>query len=245
MLESETKAFDVPMHGPGIFRRLWETKNLEDDDIAALASLSWMRQHIDAHGRVECGDQLSLLSSGIVFRQRSTSAGLRRPISMVLPGDICSYEWMTGRSPPSSLVAVTPCTVMRAPKGQVIDLCEQYPNVLDAILSNLAVDTAVTEELLLSVGHRTAIERLAHFLCELEFRLRRMRLADNAQYPLHMTQADIGDYLALSAVHVNRTMQELRRRGLIRSTGTRIDLLEQDELQRIAGFSPAYLIDAR
>lgn len=245
MLASNVKPFETPMPGPVIFKRLWETGLLKNNEVAALAGLSWTRQNVPADGSIDSRRDLCLLSSGMVFRQRTMEDGVRRLMSLVVPGDICCYAIVTGHMTLSTLCAVTPCTVMRAPMEEVITLCEHYPNILAALLANLSIDTAVTEELLLSIGHRTALERMAHFLCELEFRLRRVRLADHAQFLLNMTQADMGAYLALSAVHVNRTLQELRRRGLVRTVGARINLLDQAELQRIAGFSPAYLTDAR
>lgn len=245
MIESHIAIPESIMAGPAIFRRLWDTNLMKPDDVSALASLPWTRQHVAAHDTIHPKDDLCMLSSGMIFRQRSLENGDRCLMSLVVPGDICCYATITGSKPPSAMIAVTTCTVMRAPMEEVLEVCERHPNVLAAILSNLSVDNAVTEELLLSVGHRTALERMAHFLCELEFRFRRMRLSDNAQYLLSMTQADIGDYLALSAVHVNRTMQELRRRGLVRSVGARVNLLDRKELQRIANFSPAYLTDAR
>jgi DNA-binding transcriptional regulator LsrR (DeoR family) len=56
-----------------------------------------------------------------------------------------------------------------------------------------------------------------------------------------MTQAEIGHHLGLTPVHVNRTIQELRRRQLIRTNSTGVDLLDLTLLQRVAGFSPRYL----
>ncbi|TQF31853.1 winged helix-turn-helix domain-containing protein [Bradyrhizobium sp. UNPA324] len=42
-------------------------------------------------------------------------------------------------------------------------------------------------------------------------------------------------------VHVNRTIQELRHRGLIAWEGSEIGLLQPDELRKLADFAPDYL----
>lgn len=229
--------------GPAIFRRLWGTGLLDAGDMHALAHLGWERREVKARNPFDPGENLCILSSGFGFRQRNTAGGVHSFVSLIVPGDICSYVFVTGNASQPVFSAATPCMLMQAPLQTVSLLCEKHPNILAAILSNLAVDKSTTEELVTSLGCRTALERVAHFLCEVEFRLRRMGLVDNMQFQFQLTQAEIGEYLALSAVHVNRTLQELRRRELIRTQGARISLLDRDELQKLAGFSLDYLQD--
>ena len=50
--------------------------------------------------------------------------------------------------------------------------------------------------------------------------------------------------MGLSVVHVNRTLQLLRRRSLITWQGDTVTILDLDGLRRLAEFDPAYL-DAR
>ncbi|MCQ4005284.1 winged helix-turn-helix domain-containing protein, partial [Klebsiella pneumoniae] len=68
-----------------------------------------------------------------------------------------------------------------------------------------------------------------------------MGLARNSQFEFPLTQAEVGEYLGLSTVHVNRTLQVLRHRELIRSSAGRIQILKLDELREVAGFDPSYL----
>lgn len=55
---------------------------------------------------------------------------------------------------------------------------------------------------------------MAHLLCELDVRIAMAGLADQDGFSLTMTQEDFADCLGLSSVHVNRTLAELRGRGL-------------------------------
>ena len=64
---------------------------------------------------------------------------------------------------------------------------------------------------------------------------------DQADFRLPLTQTELGDATGLSSVHVNRTMQELRRMGLILSRGNVHSILDWDQLQMTADFSPEYL----
>ncbi len=162
--------------------------------------------------------------------------------ALVLPGDPCWYTFLTGAPPTTELRAITTCTLMQISLDDFLTMAEERTEVLATLLSHMAVEAATAEELLLSVSKRTALVRTAHFLCELEFRLHRMGLSSQSQYLLHLTQAEIGKYLGLSAVHVNRTLQELRRRGLLRTNGTHV-ALDHGGMRDLADFSPAYLID--
>ena len=56
-----------------------------------------------------------------------------------------------------------------------------------------------------------------------------------------VTQAEIGDALGLSTVHVNRVLQELRGNGLISFKASTVNVQDWDGLQRAGEFDPAYL----
>ena len=60
-------------------------------------------------------------------------------------------------------------------------------------------------------------------------------------FDLHATQAELGDALGLSTVHVNRVLQDLRKDGLIALRGKRLTILEWNELKRAGEFDPLYL----
>jgi CRP-like cAMP-binding protein len=73
----------------------------------------------------------------------------------------------------------------------------------------------VFREWVVNVGRREAYGRIAHLLCEVYVRLRAVGLANGQSYLMPVTQAELGDATGMSTVHVNRTLQELRRDGLI------------------------------
>jgi CRP-like cAMP-binding protein len=103
------------------------------------------------------------------------------------------------------------------------------------------VRQAITREWLVNVGHRTAFERLGHLLCEIDLRLERVGLARNHAFDLPLTQAELGDTLALSAVHVNRTLMEMRRLGLVTFQNRQAAIHDPAALRTAAGFDPQYL----
>ena len=82
---------------------------------------------------------------------------------------------------------------------------------------------------------------MAHLFCELCWRLDVIGLVDDASYDFPLTQREVAECLGLTVVHANRTIQELRRRGLVSLEGRRVKLLDRARLEALAEFDPRYL----
>ena len=106
---------------------------------------------------------------------------------------------------------------------------------------NTLIDAAVHREWLTAMGRRPANGHLAHLICELFLRLKVAGQAEGDTIQLPMTQAELGDALGLSTVHVNRVLQNLRGDGLVRWQGSSLTILDWERLQQLAEFTPTYL----
>jgi len=103
------------------------------------------------------------------------------------------------------------------------------------------IDGSIHREWTVSLGRRTALSRMAHLFCEILERLKVVGLADNDSYDFPLTQQELGECLGLTAVHVNRTLQGLRRQGLIQVENRRATILDLPGLQSLGEFDPDYL----
>jgi CRP-like cAMP-binding protein len=92
-----------------------------------------------------------------------------------------------------------------------------------------------------NIGQRTALERLAHLFCEIYVRLQVVGLATPAGCELPVTQSELADTVALSTVHVNRTLKELRRVGLVSMSSKSLTIHDLPGLRALAMFDPGYL----
>jgi hypothetical protein len=70
-------------------------------------------------------------------------------------------------------------------------------------------------------------------------------LADGTRCELPLTQVELADTLALSTVHVNRTLQELRRQGLVSLSSGMLEIHDFGALRSMAMFAPDYLHPGR
>ena len=62
---------------------------------------------------------------------------------------------------------------------------------------------------------------------------------DGYEFPL--TQRELSECLGLTVVHANRTLQELRRRGLVELENRQLTIRDRRGLEGVAEFDPAYL----
>ena len=66
-------------------------------------------------------------------------------------------------------------------------------------------------------------------------------LAFDGSVPLPLTQEEIADCTGLTPPYVNRMLQTMRVKRLIRFENKTLEILDRIELAKIAGFDPAYI----
>ena len=103
------------------------------------------------------------------------------------------------------------------------------------------VAAEIQREWTVSLGRKSAAERMAHLFCELSSRLRAVGMSDGTECDLPMTQLELGDAVGLSTVHVSRTLHELRSAGLVELKYRRLTILNDRLLRELAMFDPRYL----
>jgi CRP-like cAMP-binding protein len=98
-----------------------------------------------------------------------------------------------------------------------------------------AHEESLVDDTLLSVGRRSAEERIAMLLILLFKRAAALQAdAGAAGVPFPLTQQHIADGLGLSLVHPNKTLRKLERRGLHRIADGRLYLRDARALARLA-----------
>ena len=90
-------------------------------------------------------------------------------------------------------------------------------------------------------GRRDAKQRIAHLLCELAARLKAAGLNDGLVFDFPITQEQLADATGLTPVHTNRTIQALRKEGLISWTSGTLTIIDWDALAQAGDFSERYL----
>lgn len=185
--------------------------------------------------------ELHLLLSGWAGREKMVESGARQFCLFLLPGDFCDLDALRLDRLTYATIALTACDVAAIDRQALTAVIEASPKVATRMLRLMAVENAAMTEWTINLGRRSALERTANLLSELAARLGRLGLAGDGGFHLPVSQEIIADRLGLTAVHVNRMLQQLRTAGLIRLAMRRVTILDPDRLARTGGFEPAYL----
>jgi CRP-like cAMP-binding protein len=183
----------------------------------------------------------NLVLSGWACRYKQLEDGRRQIIGFLLPGDLCGYQAQLLREMDHSIGTLTPVTFTSIPRTTLEDLTARHPRIERALWWETLVAHAIQRELTVSLGQRDAAERMGHLLCEVFLRLGSVGLTRGDSCDLPVTQADLGDAMGLSTVHVNRTLQHLRGAGLIILKGGVLTIPDQRALMDASHFNPNYL----
>jgi CRP-like cAMP-binding protein len=183
---------------------------------------------------------LIVILEGWACRFKLLENGKQQIVSILLPGDISEPFGVLPQFMDYSLGALTPVTLAHLSVNEVRDAITNL-RIEEAFWWDLLFTNALERQHIVSLGRRTALERLAHMICELHVRLGMVGLAIGPSFDLQITQGDIADLLGLSVVHVNRTLQELEAMGLISRRGRMITILDGDGLWNLGDFDPHYL----
>lgn len=228
-----------------LIRKVGTIAALTEQDKADLASLplniKLLPADVDIVREGERPTHCCLLLDGFACRYKILPNGGRQIFSFHIPGDIVDLQSLYLEVMDHGVGTVVPTRVAFIPHAAITDLIHRNPTLLAAFWRDTLIDAAVFREWLAGVGRRTAHQRIAHLLCELAVRLQSVGLSDHDGYELRVTQAELGDSLGLSTVHVNRVLQDLRSEGLIASRGRFLAIKDWDGLKAAGEFDPAYL----
>lgn len=184
---------------------------------------------------------IRLLLSGWACRYKDLPDGRRQIVGFFLPGDFCDLSVYILSELDHSIGALTPVQYFEILPHQFQQVIEARPHLLRALLWHEMVASGIQREWLLSIGQRTPEERLSHLFVELYLRLKAVGQAQDHCFDFPITQHHLAEAIGISLVHVNRTLQEMRRKGLIELAERQLRILDFEKLKRIAMFNNNYL----
>ncbi len=228
-----------------LIRKLESIFALTDEERQALENLPMQVGVIKAdQDIVREGDSPSrccVILSGFACTYKVTAQGKRQIVSFNIPGDIPDLQSLHLKVLDNSIGTINPCSVGFIAHEALRDLCARYPRITAALWRETLIDASIFREWVMNVGQREGSSRMAHVLCEMLVRMRAVGLVEDHACDLPITQAEFGDALGLSTVHVNRVFQALRADGLIETKGTRLTIPDWEKLKEAGEFDPTYL----
>ena len=182
------------------------------DDIRLIGVTMNVSRDQEIFGESEPADQVFKVVEGAVRSFRLLSDGRRQICDFYLPGDVFGIE--LGADHRTTAEALTDTVLVVARRSTLGDEGDAGANrrlwrqAMKAL--QRSQDHAVT------LGRRSASERLANFLVDMA-----ARLGGGEALELPMSRQDIADYIGLTIETVSRTLTQFQILGLIRLAGCR------------------------
>jgi len=169
---------------------------------------------------------------GVIGVYQMLADGRRQIVSFYYPGDLIGAVDQGNTSQHAE--ALCDSRVRCIPVKTIETLISSEPGFGQAMLATVATELAETRDQLLSLGRKSAAEKLATFLLRISRRNAREG-QDDAQLYLPMTRAEIGDYLGLTIETVSRNMTRLRAAGIIHlESKSKVQILNVEKLVELA-----------
>lgn len=228
-----------------LLARLEAVADLREDEKQLLLSLFTNVRNFSAGQSIiregERPEQVHLILDGWAARYKELPEGSRQIVAFLLPGDFCDLHVAILANMDHSIVALTACRVAFVSSAKMDTLTSDHNSLTKALWWGTLVDEAVLRSWVVNNGRRDSMARIAHLLCELHLRLELIGFVSDDRFDLPLTQSDIADATGLTPVHTNRTLQRLRKAGLITLRGKILTVLDFNALRTVAGFDPSYL----
>jgi CRP-like cAMP-binding protein len=234
-----------PAEASPLTRKLLAFVALSEDELSVLARLHQRRRTFaagrDLVNQGQAGHAAYILSAGWVCSYKIQSDGTRQIVDFQVPGDFLGLRSVLLRTSDHSFEPIDTIQAVEVLAGDLLEAFSHSPRLATAILWAVSRDEAMVVEHLVGIGRRDSDARMAHFLLELGSRLALVGMGSREGYDCPLTQYHLADTLGLSAVHVNRTLRQLRERGLVTFRDGHVTFNDHDRLVELAAFDPAYL----
>jgi CRP-like cAMP-binding protein len=189
----------------------------------------------------QTGHKAFVLQDGWACSYKELPNGSRQIISFPIAGDCVGLRSVLLRTADHSFSALTDAVVSTMNGELILKCVTALPRLGTALLWAASRDEAMVVEHLVNIGRRNAIERTAHFFMELAERLSLVGLATETEFKCPLTQFVLADALGLTAIHINRSLRQLRELDLLTLHKGTVKIHNLSGLRKLAGFQGGYL----
>jgi CRP/FNR family transcriptional regulator len=187
------------------------------------------KEHVFCEG--DARTQVFRIEEGVVAVYKTLADGRRQIIDFAYPGDLIGLGVLGEHV--LSAQATCPAKVRCLSAPALERMAEADAGLALKLYKSVCQELAAARSLLVSVGQRSAMERVAAFLVDLH---RRTATSGSTTIVLSMRRSDIADLLGLTIETVSRTITKLREMGVIdiEQGGTRVNLRDFSRLAELA-----------
>ena len=182
------------------------------------------------------GDSLSAVyvARDGAFKTVSLSeSGDEQVIGFHLPGELIGLDALGTGVHRAEAVALTPANVCEVPFDELANVASQLPTLQQQLMRVIGQSVGRDHDHMEMLVKRQANERIALFLHGLGERLQHIGQS-GTDIRLPMSREDIASFLGLALETVSRGFTRLQDDSVISVLGRRVEILDGDELNRMA-----------
>ncbi|MBV8915628.1 MAG: helix-turn-helix domain-containing protein [Acetobacteraceae bacterium] len=150
--------------------------------------------------------------------------GRRQIVEFLFPGDLLG--WDRAAAEHIGAEAVTNVALRRIPHAAIEQRASSDALFATRLRHYATAQARAARVRCILLGRKTASERVASFLLEMQVRL----APEGSAFDLPMSRTDVADYLGLTTETVCRALSELRQISLIQTERTRVTILNHAAL---------------
>jgi len=232
--------------GINSFIRMLERRDvLSTSDISLIRSLP-LRVELFRNGEELVAEnsrpqESCMILKGFAARSQHLRAGERQITGIHIAGDFVDLHAYLLKEMDHSVIAIGECEAGFIAHRDIRRITDESRHLTRLFWLSTVIDGAIQRTWITSLGRRSSEQHMAHILCELYLRLEAAGAASNYRFELPLTQLQLSDILGLSAVHVNRKLQELRAKKLVEWRNGTVFIRDFTALAKLADFDPVYL----
>lgn len=162
----------------------------------------------------EAFDTLYLISMGLFKIVNLAPDGREQPAGLYFKGDWLGFDGIPRGRHGCSAIALDSGEVWTIRYDALLAASAKEPILMRVVLAAMSSQLARNRDAMLAMGTLPADARVADFLLQWAYSLAERGLRTD-QINVHMTRADIGNYLGLTLESVSRALSRLARNGVI------------------------------
>jgi CRP/FNR family transcriptional regulator, anaerobic regulatory protein len=178
---------------------------------------------------------LYTLLAGWAFRFKALPDDRRQILDFALPGNLLGMQGAVFEKIEHSVEALTEVTLCAFDRARLWELFNHHPSLAFDVAWLASRGEHFVDGNLLAVGRQTAEERVGHLFLQLYDRLAALGAVEGKKFACPASQRHIADALGLSLVHTNKTIQRMRRKGLIRWSPDSVEIGDEGKLRAMTG----------
>src|SRR5947199_4315028 len=153
--------------------------------------------------------------AGWAFRYKMLPDGRRQILNFALPGDFLGLQTSVFYKMGHSAEALTDMVLCIFPREKLWELFSGHPSLSFDVTWLAAREERVLDENLLSVGRRSALERMAYVLLHLFRRAESIGLTEGDRVEFPFYQQHLPDTLGTSLVHAKKKLRRMTSQKLV------------------------------